>query len=187
MRLKINIEDIKGFTLINTNKIKKAGEELEIIVNGKLFRKMFLAADFNGETSTFKNWTRTKLFDYMMTGAEVLNPVTDNTANIAVKAYYTFRGVIGYTKHNIKHMYLNVKFMGRPRHKIAATLMHEWGHKLGFGHDFRRTYRRQFSICYQLGTIVEVCYAAHFPHAELNTPTKRNILSRIGLFFKNLF
>ena len=186
--LKIKIEEIKGFTPVNTTKIENAGKKLEMIVNSELFRVQFMAADFSGETSKFKDWDRTDLYNYLMDGSEVLDPNEDNEANMTVTAYRSFKSVIGYTYGNIKGFYLNTRFMYREEKLIASTMLHEYGHKKGFDHDFRRTYRRQFSICYQMNLIVESCYD-HINRTKITPKViiKKSRFQRFIYFIKNLF
>ena len=39
--------------------------------------------------------------------------------------------------------------------KVAGNIVHEWTHKLGFEHDFNSTARRNYSVPYAVGNIIQ--------------------------------
>ena len=111
-----------------------------------------------------------------MNGAEVLDPVIDNEWDIFIDGYFSMKRVIGYTMRNIKTIFVNTKYFDT-RHKalVGSNIVHEYGHKLGFSHDFRATADRPFSICYQLNLCYEAAYSKIYNvYPEIKTVCKRN-------------
>lgn len=143
------------------NKLLKAKEGAEIICNSELFKREFLKADFSGETSPWREKTNQEIYDHFMSGAETLNPELDGEADIDLTIYNPapWSGVVGYTYMDTVRQWINRKFFwSLPIWGVIGNIVHEWGHKLGFTHDYDRTKRRPFSVCYQLNKIIKYCY-----------------------------
>ena len=91
-----------------------------------------------------------------MLGAETLSPEEDEEIDIDITLYYSNNSTVGYTYPNTNRIWVNDKFFAvNSLGKVAANVLHEWTHKIGFDHDFKRTTRRNFSIPYGVGTIIE--------------------------------
>jgi hypothetical protein len=68
--------------------------------------------------------------------------------------YKPFTSVIGYTYPGINYIVTyRGKFEACELHDLAAHYAHEWIHKLGFGHEDKKTW--DFSVPYLVGDIVE--------------------------------
>lgn len=159
--LKFKIDHL-GFTLKESEKLERCRINLELICNSELFRQEFLKADFSGETSDWKNKTNQEIFEHFMSGEETLQPGKDCEANIDLTIFNPkpFQNVIGYTYPDTMRQWINRKsFNFLSDSQVQGNIVHEWGHKLGFDHDYKVTKRRPFSICYQLNKIVEYCHA----------------------------
>ena len=166
MKVLINVEKLDN-DLRKTKAIKVAAE-MEIIINLQLFKDNFISilerSDYrNGELSGWKNKTSLEIYDHFMSGAETLTPQKDGVMNIEVDDYYTFKSVFGYTMEHIPTIFTNTKYFDvNTTKEIGSNFCHEWGHKIGFDHDFKSTYRRNFSLCYLLNLIYEKTYNQHF-------------------------
>ena len=160
--LKIKIDYSSNFTPNEISKLIRCEGNLEKIVNSTLFKQEFLRADFSGETSQWKNKTNLEIFEHFMSGAETLQPEIDNEADIFIDIFNPkpFQSVVGYTYSYTVMQWINRKFFWALSDAgVEGNLAHEWGHKLGFDHDFKATARRPFSICYQLNKIINFCHA----------------------------
>lgn len=162
--IKVEIDASRMDTRERRLKCVRVAVEMEKVLNSPEFKANLLSMpDHSGELSSYRNLTKEQLYDFLMAGAERLNPKNDNTLNLAVDDYYTFKGVIGYTYQDTHIIYSNTKFfdsndLTRENHHMKMTgsnFIHEWGHKLGFDHDFNSTPRRPQSICYQLNEVYE--------------------------------
>jgi len=185
--LRVKVEDLKEFTEKQRVRLVQIGKKVEFIFNSPEFEKMFMDANFSGELSEFKDLDRKKLFDHFMTGAEKLDKVNDQTANMFIRGYYSFRSVYGYTYGHVKQFWINVKFIGRSNRSIGGTMAHEWTHKMGAHHDFSPTARRKNSISYKTGNIVTELWVKFFEIEAVNRIYKPSKWQRVKSFFRNLF
>jgi hypothetical protein len=140
-------------------KIIKSERLLELVVNSPEFKEEILKADFHGETSLWKNRANIEIYKHIMSGQETLRPEIDGVANVDLSVFnpnWKNKNVVGYTYMHVLTQWINRTYL-RTRHYlyIASNILHEWGHKLGFQHDHKRTARRPFSICYQLNVILK--------------------------------
>jgi len=153
--------DHQQFTPKELVRLEEARVNLELICNSEMFRQEFLRADFSGETSNWKHKTNQEIFEHFMSGAETLQPEIDNEADIDLTIFNPkpFSNVVGYTYGNTIRQWINRKFFwSMSIIGVEGNICHEWGHKLGFDHDFNETKRRHFSICYQLNKIIKYCH-----------------------------
>lgn len=151
----------RNFTQAELARLGQAKANLEIICNSELFRQEMLRADFSGETSKWKNKTNEEIYNHFMSGAEVLSPEIDFEADIDLTVFNPkpFQGTVGYTYADTVRQWINRKFFwGLKIWGVQGNIAHEWGHKLGFGHDYKSTARRPFSVCYRLNSIIKYCH-----------------------------
>lgn len=170
--------DHRQFTPKESTRLEEARGICETICNSELFKEKFLAADFHGETSQWKHNTNEQIFDHFMAGAEVLQPEIDSEADIDLTIFNPkpWSSVVGYTYSNTARQWINRKFFWSLKlYQVAGNIVHEWGHKLGFGHDYKRTARRPFSICYQLNRIIKECFFELGFATAPTIPTKRRV------------
>ena len=170
--IKVSIDGSKLDTIRRIRKVAKVQEEMEIILNSDLFKMLVTNMKLlHGETSAWKDATGEEIYERIMSGASDLSPEKDSVINIFVDDYYSWKRVIGYTYPNTKTIYTNTKYFdsvnitqdNHHRKMTGSNFLHEYGHKIGFDHDFRATARRPYSICYQLNDIYESCWDALMP------------------------
>lgn len=151
----------RNFTKKEIARLDEAKALLQMIVNHQLFKQELLRADFSGETSDWKNKTNQEIYDHFMNGAETLQPESNGQADIDLTIFNPkpWTSTVGYTYRNTVRQWINRKFFWSLKiWGVMGNIVHEWGHKLGFQHDYKRTKRRPFSICYQLNAIIKYCY-----------------------------
>jgi hypothetical protein len=137
-------------------KYEKAVALAKKVIASKLFKDMVLAHKYNG-ISGFANSVESPsaVYESLLDGAERLSPAIDNEIDLEVRFYTAANSVIGYTNPSIKYINVNTKFFDRfAIPSVAANLVHEYMHKLGYGHDSSATARRPYSVPYAIGNIV---------------------------------
>lgn len=168
--LKFKIETTANFTPKELEKIKRCGKNLDIICNSLLFKAEFLKADFSGERSEFQHKSNQEIYEHFMNGAEVLSPEKDGEADIDQDIFnprFYNKSTVGYTYPDKARQWINRRFFWTWTDKaVQGNIGHEWGHKLGFDHDFYATAERPFSICYQLNKIIEFCHDVLIEYKE---------------------
>ena len=82
--------------------------------------------------------------------------------------YYSLRSTIGYTYPDTLRIWINRRFFRsfRPS-QVAANLIHEYMHKLGFTHDYNNTPTRKFSVPYAVGRLIREMIDSN----QINIPT----------------
>lgn len=169
--LMLDVEIIRTTKLTPKENLKVTKSEMlmELVINSPEFKQEILTADFSGETSQWKYSTNLEIYEHIMSGQEILRPRRDNKANIELATFkpnwYTRH--IGHTYKTVLTQWINRQYL-RARHyvKIASNILHEWGHKLGFDHDFENTARRKFSVCYRLNLIFEKLAPRYFAEVD---------------------
>jgi hypothetical protein len=140
-------------------KIDKAIGIVRKIIATEEFRKRIINHTYNGK-KTFvdnKGLTNDQIYKKILEGAEELQPKKNNTMDIEVELYYNFwTRTIGYTYPNTKRIWMNTKFFNRYTPvEVSDNLVHEWLHKLGFEHAQAYSRRRDFSVPYAIGYLIE--------------------------------
>jgi hypothetical protein len=146
-RLRVNLVSLTGFTDSETKRHRSAATLTEIVVNSAEFKKRVLAKKF---TTTKK--TSQEIYDHLMTGEEVLQKGVDYEMDIEVEMYNKKNNVVGYTYPNVTKTWLNRYVTSKyDESGIAGNLVHEWLHKLGYGHASASDHN---SVPYAVGYIV---------------------------------
>lgn len=146
------------FNEVQTQKMNNALERLKIVLNSQDFKQRILDHEYKGEKSFANNdgLTNLEIYEKIMLGSEELEPGDDSEVDIHITLYYANNGTVGYTYPSVNRIWVNNKFFsGYSLAKVAANVAHEWSHKLGFEHDFKRTVRRNYSVPYAVGKIVK--------------------------------
>lgn len=143
----------------NSTQAAKYAKALVIIrkvIQDPEFKKRVLAHVYAGK-SGFASSTDTpaQVYKKLLSGAEKLQPVVDNEMDLEVRFYYAGTSTVGYTYPTVSYIMVNTKFFNNftPR-SVAANCLHEYMHKLGYGHDSAVTARRPYSVPYALGKIM---------------------------------
>tara|TARA_R110000868_G_C10972634_1_gene770608 strand:- start:902 stop:1492 length:591 start_codon:yes stop_codon:yes gene_type:complete len=155
---KMNSEDRK-------KKMAQVAQEMHTVINSSIFRDQILKLKpFDGERSKYKNLSNMEVYKMIIHGADIHEPQMDYELDIFVDDYYTWKKVIGYTKPRVDRIIrVNTKYFDK-RHTvdIGSNILHEYGHLMGFGHDFFYNDERPSSICYQFNKAYENAYKKLF-------------------------
>jgi hypothetical protein len=168
--LTFRINATKNFTEKELVRLEVCRVNLNTIFNSSIFETEFLKADFHGETSGWRNRSNQEILSHIKTGSETLSPEKDHEADIDLDIYYRNNRTVGYTYQHKMRQWINRKFFrSMSLWGVQGNIAHEWGHKMGFEHDYKKTKRRPFSVCYQINQLVRHCHLVLID--ELDAPT----------------
>lgn len=147
---------IEGFSGESMDKLHKAFEVLETVVNSETFKEQVLNfKNKKGERKFASNngFSNEQIFAMFMDGRELLQPNTPNEMNFFLKLYNrSWSKVIGWTNGKINTININWKFFKTfSPDDVAGNLAHEWTHKIGFDHTSAAEHD---SVPYAIGYIV---------------------------------
>jgi hypothetical protein len=150
-------------TLINFDsdeklKMENALKLLTQIINGEEFKQKVLNHTYNGQKTFVKNkdFSNQKILESIMDGSEEQFIGKNNTLDLRINLYYSIRNTVGYTYTDKLDIFVNEKFFDIYKlSSVAANIMHEWLHKLGYDHSRNYTQTRNYSVPYAIGNIVK--------------------------------
>jgi hypothetical protein len=148
---------LRDFAPDKEQKMLNAIERLKIVINSKEFKQRILDHKYQNKNSFVDNQglTNEEIYEVLMLGAETLIPEKDGEMDVDITLYYKNNSTVGYTYPDTNRIWVNDKFFATySLGKVAANVVHEWSHKVGFEHDFSRTEKRNFSVPYGVGTII---------------------------------
>ena len=155
--LDFNINMI-GFSKSRETKIYDATDVIRKVVSSPEFKDEVLGHTYQGKRAfaDSKGLSNSEIYKKIFEGAEKLTPEKNNTMDLDVELFTDLKSVtIGFTKTNSSRIWINTKYFNSlDVESVAANLMHEWLHKLGFTHDVSATVKRNFSVPYAVGRIV---------------------------------
>jgi hypothetical protein len=172
------------------NKMIEAVKEIEATINTAHFKKLILNYVYDGKKQFAQTSDlNTTVYRNILEGKETLSPELDNEWDLAVIPYYKNNNVVGYTYPSRNEVWVNLKFYYKYEvSQIANNLAHEYMHKIGYGHDFRRTKRRNYSVPYAVGRIVQnIIEAKRTPVAHKPETRKTSSLKKMGIFRRAWF
>ena len=149
---------LRDFTPAQQEKMDEAIRRLKIVINSTEFKEAILKHTYKGERVFVDNngLSNEEVYESLLLGQETLNPVIDEEIDIDITLYFEDNSTVGYTYPSSERIWVNNKFFATYSYgKVAANVIHEWTHKLGYGHDYQRTTRRSYSVPYGVGSIVK--------------------------------
>ncbi len=79
----------------------------------------------------------------------------DNECDMEIEFYYANNSTVGYTYGTSKRVWVNTKFYDTFKPSQASgNLIHEWNHKLGYGHETGSSNYRPYTVPYGVGYIM---------------------------------
>lgn len=168
-RLTVKGMDIQGFDSESMQKMEKAFEVLEKVVNSEEFKNRvlnFVNDQGKNEFASSNGLTNEQIYSIFMDGRETLQQNTPGEMNFYLKLYYKrYSKVIGWTNASINTININWKFFKKfALSDVAGNLAHEWTHKIGFGH---KSASEHDSAPYAIGYIVREMSAKVLKGQEL--------------------
>ncbi len=140
-------------------KVHKAVELIKKVIATKVFRDRVLNYTYKGKKRFVDNdgFTNAQIYQKLLSGAEIIgNRKPNNTMDVELELYYENTSTIGYTYPNTVRIWMNKKFFDKyTPEQVADNLIHEWTHKLGFGHAMKWSRKRDHSVPYAIGYLVE--------------------------------
>ncbi len=138
-------------------KMLEAVERIKIVINSMEFKDRVLAHTWRGERQF--NWneglTNEEIYNKIMLGAEDLLPEVDYELDVDVTMYYKNNSTVGYTYPNTTRTWVNNKFFRNYDYAdVARNVVHEWTHKIGFGHTSGNNSDRPYTVPYAIGSII---------------------------------
>jgi ssRNA-specific RNase YbeY (16S rRNA maturation enzyme) len=146
-----------GTTSAQEAKIQAAEIKIKHVVGTDEFRSAVLNHTYNGKKTFVDNrgLTNAQIYQRILDAAETLQPKKNNTMDMGVKLYYQNSNVVGYTTPSIKFINMNTKYFNKYTSSgVSHNMMHEWLHKLGFGHAVNYSISRNYSVPYAIGNIM---------------------------------
>lgn len=138
-------------------KINKALEIIRLVIATDEFRSKILNHTYGGRKTFVDNggFTNEQIYQKILDGAERLQSTKDNEMDMEVEMYTASTNVVGYTYSSSKRVWVNTKYFNQyTAAGVAHNLMHEWLHKLGFGHASSYSTSRDYSVPYAIGDLV---------------------------------
>lgn len=144
-------------TVVEEEKFNKAVELIKKIVATEEFRAKILNHTYNGVKTFVDNGglSNAQVYQKVLDAAETLKPIKNNKMEMEVELYYAATNTVGYTYPNTSRIWVNTKYFNTYAiPSVAANLMHEWLHKLGFKHAVAYSISRNYSVPYAIGSII---------------------------------
>ncbi len=166
---KVTVELLNQFTEREIEKIKNAvsflvktytsNKFLMYVLNYKYvvtkyrwegLRKVYWKEVFYGFWES-EGQTQLEIYNNILSGREELSPELDNEADIFLKVDRTYNaGSLAYTYKSNKTIYIyEYTLKNKTSNFIAGTLLHEYCHKVGYGHNSGK--RKRHTVPYAIG------------------------------------
>jgi hypothetical protein len=92
------------------------------------------------------------------TNRQVIDHIRAADLEVPVVMYYKNNRVVGYRQPPKPTIYTNRKFhAGTTPCNAGSNLFHEWSHTLGYGHTYKATSVRPYSVPYSLNAVTKAC------------------------------
>lgn len=156
--VKVRIEEMNDFEAADVTRLQGAVAVFEDVVNSAEFKNRVLNHSYQGVKQFVDNngLSNEQVYNTIIAGQETFRKIPDSEANLSLNLYYTWSNVVGYTYPNTNQIFMNTKYYRVfTASQIAANMLHEWTHKLGFTHDYNSTARRPYSVPYAVGDMLE--------------------------------
>lgn len=146
-----------NFDEAQATKVQSAAEIIKRVISSQEFKTAVLNHRFEGKRSFANNngLSNQQIYDRILIGAEKLTAAKNNAMDVELELYFQNTTTIGYTYPSTTRIWMNTKYFNSyTPTSVSSNLMHEWLHKLGFGHDAAATAIRPYSVPYAIGYLV---------------------------------
>lgn len=148
---------LDNFNAEQEDKILLAADLIKKVVATEEFKDAILNHTYNGKKTFVDNGGKSnaQIYAAIIEGSETLRPGTDNEMDLDLEVFARADDTVGYTFPNQIKVWMNSKFLNKNTAAgVTTNMMHEWLHKLGFGHSYDRTAARPYSVPYAVGYLV---------------------------------
>ncbi len=156
---------LTGVKLVGASVAQKAKYEKALKVVAKVladpeFKKRVLAhKKYQSSSLGFTSSTDSpaKVLEKLFAGDETYTKVIekDKEADLEIRFYYKNNSTVGYTYGTVGYIMVNTKFFDKyTPSSVAANFIHEYMHKLGYGHASSYSTSRDYSVPYAIGAIM---------------------------------
>lgn len=138
-------------------KVQTAEERIRNVIASQEFKDRIINFTYNGRKQFLSNngLTNTQIYYKILNGAEKLYPSLNNAMDMGMKLYYENSNTVGWTSPSITYINVNTKYFNSySSSQVSGNMVHEWMHKLGFGHTSYYTSVRKYSVPYAVGYIM---------------------------------
>lgn len=146
-------------------KVEKAIALIKKVIASEEFKERVLDYKFKGKKRFFDNegLSNAQIYQKILDGAEIMgNTHKNNTMDVELELYHAATKTIGYTYPNVTRIWMNKKYFNKYTPvQVAGNLMHEWMHKIGFGHATKWSEDRDHSVPYAIGYLMEEMTKQH--------------------------
>ena len=149
---------LTNFDTNDEDKVTRAIAIIKKIVASQEFRNRVLNFSYGNSKTYVDNggYTNAEIYQKLLDGSEELVPGIDHQMDLDLELYYSGRSTVGYTYADGLRIWMNTKFFDAyTPAEVAGNVFHEWTHKLGFTHASNYSLRRDSSVPYALGYLVE--------------------------------
>lgn len=139
-------------------KLDQAEKLIDLVMNSKEYEEEVLNFTHKGVKTFYSNngLTNAQIYEKLYAGAEALIPAVNYQLDLKVTMYYSNNKTVGYTYPSSMIVNTNWKFHKNYQPcRIASNIVHEWTHKMGFGHSSNYTSNRDFTVPYGHNDIIE--------------------------------
>jgi len=152
----VNVK-LDNFDPEQEDKILVAADLIKKVVGSEEFKKGILNHTYNGKKTFVDNGgqSNAEIYKSIIEGSEKLRPVTDNEMDLELEVFHRSDNTVGYTFPKAIKVWMNSKFLDRNSPaEVTTNMMHEWLHKLGYGHAYAKTANRKYSVPYAIGYLM---------------------------------
>lgn len=152
------------FTRTQENKVLDAVDLIRQVIGSDEFKTRVLNYTYQGKKRFVDNngLTNGQIYQKIIEGAEKLYPKKNYVMDVTLETYTTDANVIGYTLPTVNKIWMNTRYLNTfTPVQVAANLVHEWLHKLGFGHAYESTPSRPYSVPYAVGYLIRTMAAKY--------------------------
>ncbi len=170
--MKVNFTKLVRYGPQAQAKADRVKHILEAVLNSEELEARVLNFEWDGKRQFASTAiSNGEVYHSIRVGHELAYEGEEHSLDIENEIYWPFAlwfwkkwSVVGYTLPDSPRIWTNGNWFYRMTDaELAGHFVHEWLHKIGFGHDFNRTAKRPYSVPYGVGGIIEDIAVRQFP------------------------
>lgn len=148
-----------NFSSDDQAKVEKAIVLMKKVIASQAFKDAVINHVYNGKKGYVDSngLSNKQIYQKILDGAEEMGKTSkNNTLDVELELYFQATTTIGYTYPDTTRIWMNKKYFDKYTPvNVSGNLMHEWLHKLGFGHAMTYSQSRDSSVPYAIGYMME--------------------------------